>query len=203
MKLAICVPVKDTVHSGFSICLVNLVANLIKNNISYELCYNFGTVIANQRNELAQDAIKKNCTHILWLDSDMHFPASVVKTFLSHDLDIVAATYSTRYKPRRSVAFMDRFDLDKRLDKTVGVHKVFAVGMGCMLIKTDILTTLPKPWFQYIWNNDTQDLCGEDIYFCSQAHDYGYKVYVDASTSNNVAHLGTKAFLIKETDEFV
>ena len=202
MKLAICIPSKETVHTSFSLCLALLTSKLTKEGIPFELKFNVGTVIANQRNDLVESAINSNATHILWLDTDMHFPSGIVKSFLSHNKDIVAATYSTRYKPLRSVAFTDPDNIDKRLEETIGLHKVWAVGLGCMLTKIDIFKKTPKPWFQYVWNTDTQDLSGEDIYFCSQAGDYGYDVYVDADVSQLVAHIGTKAFLISETNEF-
>ena len=202
MKIAICIPSKDHVHAGFSLCLSLLTAKLTADNISFELKFNTGTVIANQRNDLVESAIKTGATHILWLDTDMHFPSTIVKKFLLHNKDIVAATYSTRYKPLRSVAFVDPDNVDKRLEEKTGLHEVWAVGLGCMLTKIDVFKNTPKPWFQYVWNTDTQDLSGEDIYFCSQATDYGYNVYVDADISQQIAHLGTKAFLISETNEF-
>lgn len=203
MKIAICVPSKDQVHAGFTVCLSLLTANLVREKIPFELKFNLGTVIANQRNELVQSALASNATHILWLDTDMHFPSTVVKSFLEHKKDIVAATYSTRYKPLRSVAFINADNTEQRLEETTGLHKVWSVGMGCMLTKIDVFKQMPQPWFQYVWNNDTQDLSGEDIYFCNQVGDYGYEVFVDADISQQVAHLGTKAFLLSETHEFI
>lgn len=199
MKIAICVPARDTVHAGFAKSLANLTATLAKNKIDYELLINLGSVIAQQRNTLVDQAVAVNASHILWLDSDMHIPASTVKRLLSHNSDIVAATYSTRIKPQRSVAFLDQYNLDHRLTATTGVHSVFAVGMGCMMVKIQVYKNLPKPWFQYHWNEDTEELSGEDIYFCKLAKDHGYEIYIDSDLSQQVAHYGTKAYIIQET----
>lgn len=201
MKLAICVPARDTVHVGFAKCLANLTARLAKENINYELIFNLGSVIPQQRNTLAESALERKADYLLWLDSDMHFPANTVEKLLKHNKEICAATYSTRIKPQRSVAFLDKNNLDKRLKTKNGLHKVFAVGMGCMLVSRIVFENIPKPWFQYVWNEDTQDLSGEDIYFCNQANDTGFEIFVDADLSNDVAHYGTKAFLIGETNE--
>lgn len=201
MKLAICVPARDTVHVGFAKCLANLTARLAKENIDYELIFNLGSVIPQQRNTLAESALERKADYLLWLDSDMHFPANTVEKLLKHNKEICAATYSTRIKPQRSVAFLDKNNLDKRLKTKNGLHKVFAVGMGCMLVSRIVFENIPKPWFQYVWNEDTQDLSGEDIYFCNQANDTGFEIFVDADLSNDVAHYGTKAFLIGETNE--
>lgn len=201
MKLAICVPARDTVQVGFAKCLANLTAHLAKENINYELIFNLGSVIPQQRNTLAESALENKADYVLWLDSDMHFPATVFNRLLNHKKEICAATYSTRIKPQRSVAFLDKNNLDKRLQAKTGLHQVFAVGMGCMLVSRTVFEHLPKPWFQYVWNRDTEDLSGEDIYFCNQANDTGFEIFVDADLSNEVAHYGTKAYLIEETNE--
>jgi len=201
MKIGICVPARDNVHAGFAKCLANLTANLAKANINYELLINLGSVIPQQRNTLVDNAKAVRCTHIMWIDSDMHFPSNTVVSLLNHNKSIVAATYSTRIKPQRSVAFTDPFNLNKRLEAKTGLHQVWAVGMGCMLVDISVYDMLGKPWYNYIYNNDTKDLSGEDIFFCKNANDAGYEIYIDADLSNDVAHYGTKAYLIGETNE--
>jgi len=202
MRIAICIPARDTVHTGFALCLANLTARLQQDGIEFDVLFNLGSVIANQRNTLVWDAFAKGASHILWLDSDMHIPSNVVDVFLKHKKDIVAATYSTRVKPQRSVAFTDQYNLDSRLTESKGLHEVFAVGLGCMLVDRDVYRVLDSPWFNYTWNDDTHDLSGEDIHFCKLARDNGYKIYVDADISEKVAHFGTKAYMLKETNEF-
>lgn len=199
MKLAICVPARDTVHTTFAQCLLNLSNKLNKDKIEFEVLFNLGSVISQQRNELVERALLGNATHILWLDSDMHFPNNVFDELNKHNKDIVAATYSTRVTPQRSVAFVDKNDLSNRLSiSNSGLHSVFAVGMGCMLVNASVFTEIPKPWFFHTWNEDTQDISGEDIYFCKQATDSGFDIYVDCSISKQVAHYGMKAYLLNE-----
>jgi hypothetical protein len=201
MKIGICVPARDTVHAGFALCLANLAADLAENKINYEILINLGSVIPQQRNTLVEQALEKKCTHVLWIDSDMHFPKDILRTLAKHKKSIVAANYSTRIKPQRSVAFIDPNNIDKRLAEKTGLHQVWAVGMGCMLVDIQVYSMIGKPWYNYIYNNDTKDLSGEDIFFCKNANDAGYEVFVDADVSNNVAHYGTKAYLIGETNE--
>lgn len=201
MKLAICVPARDTVHAGFAVCLANLTARLQKNQIDFEILFTLGSVIASQRNNLVAQALELDCTHILWIDSDMHFPASIVEKFLKHNKKIIAANYSTRVKPLRSVAFTNRKNLMSRLTETKGLHQVFAIGMGCMLVNIDVYKTMPKPWYSYEWNEDLQDICGEDIWFCNQAQNHGFEIWVDCDASQFIAHYGTKAYVLGETIE--
>lgn len=201
MKLAICVPARDTVHAGFAVCLANLAARLQKNLIDFEILFTLGSVIASQRNNLVIQALELGCSHILWLDSDMHFPASIIEKFLKHDKKIIAATYSTRVKPLLSVAFVNKENLRLRLTEKKGLHKVFAVGMGCMLVNMDVYKNIPAPWFNYEWSQELKDICGEDIWFCNQAHNYGFEIWVDCDASCTVAHYGTKAYVLGETVE--
>lgn len=194
IRLAICVPARDNVHAGFALSLAKISSHLTKENIKHTILFNLGSVIPQQRNTLVDEALHWDASHILWLDSDMHLPASAANTLLNHNKDIVAAAYSTRVAPYLSTAFCDSNNLEVRLQEKTGLHQIWAVGMGCMLVNTQVYKNLGKPWHQYLYNLDTQDLSGEDIYFCKCANDAGFSVYVDADLSHNIAHYGTKSF---------
>lgn len=193
MQLSICVPARDQVHTVFARSLAYLTSRLTAKNIDYELHIVSGSVISQSRTQLANEALESNATHILWLDSDLHFPPTVVEKFFSHNKDIVAATYSTRYQPYQSVAFVDPDDTSKRLSEQRGLHQVWAVGMGCMMVKSHVFEQLPKPWFYHQYNTDTDSFSGEDIWFCNQAKKHNIDVWVDADVSMQLAHIGVKA----------
>lgn len=191
MLLGICIPAHDTLHTNFALSLANLTSRLTRDNIDYQLHVFCGSVIAESRTQLANEALEHGATHLLWLDSDMHFPANVVSKFLQHDRDIVAANYSTRYHPYCSVAFLDKNNTEKRLETKFGLHRIWAIGMGCMMVKRSVFEQLPKPWFSHEYNRDLDTFSGEDIYFCNQANEHGFEIYVDAEIQ--LAHLGIKA----------
>jgi len=71
---------------------------------------------------------------------------------------------------------------------------VWAVGMGCMLVKKEVYANLSKPYYNHTYNEEDNTFSGEDIWFCKLANDNGYEIFVDVDASKNVAHLGTKAF---------
>ena len=194
MKLGICIPARDQVHTGFARSLCYLTNRLTANSIDFELHIVCSSVIAESRTALAKEALEKNASHLLWLDSDMHFPPSVFETLLSHNKDIVAGQYSTRYSPYQTVAFTDPNDIQKRLNENNGLHQVWAVGMGCMLVNADVYNNLPKPWFDHEYNKQLDTFSGEDIYFCNQAMHHGYEVWIDAGIK--LAHYGTKANIL-------
>jgi cellulose synthase/poly-beta-1,6-N-acetylglucosamine synthase-like glycosyltransferase len=140
-------------------------------------------------------AIKQKADYVLFLDSDMRFPPNLLEYLMSHDKDIVACNYATRRLPVKTVAFSDFAELKCVYsgDKT-GLEEVDAVGMGAMLIKTEIFKKLPLPWFSISYLPSGNMYIGEDIYFCKLAQANGMKVYVDHDLSKQVKHIGVMEF---------
>jgi len=194
MKISICVPCRDQVHTLFTRSLVNLTNRLTRKQIDFQLHLFAGSVICESRTRLVEEALSVGSDKILFLDSDMQFSADILDKLYSHNKDIVAGQYSTRYAPYQTVAFMDPNNIDVRLDISKGLHKVWAVGMGCMLIDIDVFHTLPKPWFAHEYNKINDTFSGEDIYFCNQAMHHGVDVWVDADVQ--LAHIGTKGYTL-------
>jgi hypothetical protein len=189
--LGICVPVRDTMHSGFSFCLAQLTANLASNNIEFKLMFDNGSILPEQRNNLVKTARKFNCSEILWLDSDMVFPANLYTVLKSHNRSVVACTYSTRYHPHQSVAFMDKKDMTQRLTLNNGLHTVSAVGMGLMLVKMTAFSKLHRPYFSFKYDRQKETYIGEDVTFCHNLQDYDIKIFVDTDLSQKCGHLAT------------
>lgn len=186
--LAICVPVRETVTAQFSYSLAQLTAYLSNNKVPFMLYFEHGSILPQQRTNLVESAIKDKCEYILWLDSDMVFPPNTFTELQKHNTDIVACTYVTRTAPHKTVAFVDTDNYDSRLEEKSGTHKVSAVGMGCMLVKTQVFETLPKPWFAFQYLHRYNGFKGEDIVFCESAIEHGYDIYVDVDTSKKVSH---------------
>lgn len=194
MKISICVPCRDQVHTLFTQSLVNLTNRLTRKQIDFELHLFAGSVICESRTRLVNEALSVNSDKILFLDSDIQFPSNVVDKLNSHNKDIVGATYSTRYPPYQTVAFTNPDNIKDRLDVSSGLHKIWAIGMGCMLIDKNVFNTLPKPWFNHEYNKIDDTFSGEDIYFCNQAMHHGVDVWIDADIK--LAHIGTKAYTL-------
>ena len=188
-QLAICVPVRDLLHSKFAYCLAELVARLVKDNVTYQLFFQNGSVLPEQRHLLAKLALAANCEQILWLDSDMSFPSNIYQLLAKHNKDVVACYYSTRSEPFRSVAFLDNRDMTKTLLAKSGMHIVNSVGMGIMLTSIDVFKKIPAPWFSFRYLSAYDAYLGEDIVFCELLKEYDYDVFVDADASNYCSHL--------------
>ena len=197
-NVAICVPVRDTVTAVFAHSLAMLMKKCGETGLSTSLHFNMGSEVAMQRQQLVDQVLETSCTHVMWIDSDMKFPVDTLNILLSHKKDIVAGNYSTRVPPYRPVAFTNENDLDSRAYTGTGLQQVFAVGSGMMLVKREVYENISRPHYMIEYSEDYTSLVGEDIYFCKTANKYGYKVFVDHDLSDRIAHIGTRAFTVKD-----
>jgi hypothetical protein len=153
-----------------------------------------GTLIFNQRERLAEEALKDGADAILWVDSDMRFPKDALEILLSRDLPIVGVNATTRRFPVKPTAL----DIDPETNDLVkvnskgktGLEQVMGVGFGMVLIKKEVFLAAQKPWF-WFEQTDKGGTIGEDIYFCAKAFDVGYQTVIDHDLSMHIRHIGT------------
>ena len=147
--IAVCTPARDMVHTMYSYDLVNMVAyHTLNTNDAVSLKISQGTLIANQRAELSLDAMREDCSHILFIDSDMRFPQDMIGRLLKHDLDIVATNCARRRMPTGPTAQLYKENGERELvwtmPESTGLQEVGSVGMGVMLIKANVLQRWPS-----------------------------------------------------------
>lgn len=195
-KLAVLVPCRDMLHSAFSKCLVELVKLNTMNNIDTHVVYDASTVLLTQRERLAMEAQNIGAEYMLWLDSDMVFPATTAMRLMAHNEDIVAANYIRRQLPAKGVAYENIGDWQNPLpfEPHDDLMPVEGIGMGCMLMKTSILQEIEQPWFEFKWTPESNDHLGEDMIFCQKMAANGHTIKVDTVLSMEMRHLGTWAF---------
>lgn len=195
-KLAILVPTRDTVHSQFAYCLAQLIKTTSEASIDTYLFFDSSTILLNQREKLIENAKDIKCDYVLWLDSDMMFPSTTALRLLAHNKDIVACNYMKRSKPLKTVAYTDLTNWDSwlPLEPKDDLIKVEGVGMGCMLMKTEIFNSLQKPYFEFTYKGDTQDWYGEDFMLLTKLRLNEFNVYIDTILSMDIKHLGIYAF---------
>lgn len=193
-------PARDEVATTFAHCLTMMACHWSVLNVprghTLKVYHSKGTLIANQRQDLAKTAIGEGATHVLWLDTDMRFPKDTLCRLLAHDKPIVAASYATRRIPCKTVAFANDHDWTNvyTSPESTGLEKVAAVGMGCMLVKAEVFQKMPKPYFAIGYNAKAESFVGEDIYFCRKAREMGHEVLIDHDLSKEVWHLGEFEF---------
>jgi len=195
-KLAVLVPCRDTLHSAFSKCLVELVKLNTMNGLDTHVIYDSSTVLLTQRERLALEAKAIGAEYMLWLDSDMVFPATTALRLLAHKKPVVAANYVRRQPPFKGVAYTKIGDWENPVpfEAQDDLVEIEGIGMGCMLVKTSVLDEIARPYFEFGWTPESDDWLGEDMYFCQKIAQAGHSIYLDTTLSMETRHLGTWAF---------
>jgi len=194
-KLSILVPTRDMVHTHFSFSLSQLYKTT-SDVIDTYLFFDSSSILLNQREKLIEEAKLINSDYVLWLDSDMVLPSTTAIRLLEHNQDIVGCNYLKRTKPLKPVAYKNIGDWDSFLPLTIeeNLVEVEGVGMGCILMKTEIFNKIRKPYFEFTYNEKSDDWLGEDFNLLKKLREVGYKVYIDTLLSSEIKHMGLYAY---------
>ncbi|OPZ45255.1 MAG: hypothetical protein BWY95_02007 [Bacteroidetes bacterium ADurb.BinA104] len=148
------------------------------------------------RNNLVEQALTEGCSHLIMLDTDMEYHRETIPRLLSHRLPIVGALCYRRYPPfdplmLRGSPVEGYESVDKWEDGEL--VEVDATGTGCLMFDTQIFRKMPAPWFKFRPNpnNSIGGVIGEDIGFCWDLKQAGYRIFVDTTVPSN--HLTTLA----------
>lgn len=195
-KVAILVPTRDTLYSQFTYSLSNMIKVSTQMEIDTHLFFDSSTILINQRESLIKQAFDVGAEWVLWLDSDMMFPSTTLVRLLAHKENIVGCNYMKRSHPFKSVAYTDTSDWENWIPITYSDELVTAeaLGMGCVLMKTEIFKQLNKPYFEYTYQSKTEDWGGEDFTLFKKLNKIGYELKVDMNLSNEIHHIGTFAY---------
>ena len=180
-----------------------------ENGISHLFNYSVSTGIDSARSRHATEFLASNCTHLLFLDDDMAFPADIALRLALEDLDIVGVPYRRKdIKPRftcRHGADLERFTSRPYLIKVTGL------GCGCILIRRNVLETLAPTLPKIQFDKDEKPITmffrhelvddemigglsyvSEDYNFCRVAKHAGFDTW--AYVDEDLAHMGNVAF---------
>jgi len=146
------------------------------------------TYIHVGRELFLEAALKQGATHVLWLDTDMTFPRETAVLLEMQNRPIVGCNYVVR---QPSGLFTAQHDDGTRIPikETHILEAVDAIGLGVVLMRTDVVADLPRPWFRHGLNTQGGDV-GEDIMFCRALRAAGHQIYIDHDLSKEIGHIG-------------
>jgi len=189
--VAIGVPSGDFVQTEFAMSLAMLCMNP---GAPVALVNSKSSLVPLGRNQCVGAAQAMKATHLLFLDTDMVFPADTLKRLMAHDKDIVGATYSKRAAPFHPLTITE----DGKLEQiTSGLCRVKLLPTGCMLIRLGIFDKLSAPYFNL--GTEGGQLLGEDYYFCEHARAAGFALWCDGDLSSQLGHAGQKIYRLNES----
>lgn len=182
--IAICTPTRGLVHARFAYDLAELIRRSPGKAI---FAFAEGSLLGNLRTQLVESSLKAGMSHVLFIDSDMNFPADSLERLLRRDVDIVGVNAPQRGNSKPTARS------NGLPCHGSGLAEVDTIGFGLTMIRTDIFRKVPKPWFAMPW--DGQKFVGEDVYFCARARARGFKIFVDHDLK--VGHIGDFVFTLQ------
>jgi len=158
------------------------------------------SLVSRARNRIAARFLQSDCTHLLFLDTDLIFSPEHIARLVSHDRPFLIGLYP---KKQEELAWVcnTRADFPPR-DPETGLQRILYGGTGCMLIAREVFESiiLKHPELRYDPDHgepeqplydffkvgvhfdevaNTRRYLSEDWYFCEMADKAGYPLYAD------------------------
>lgn len=199
-RIALGLPARGQVHCQTQHSLINMVGRFTQlfvasGQAELAVITVDGTLLPQMRNTIVEQAIARDCTHVLWVDSDMMFPAHSLERLLQHNEPVVGCNYAQRKRPSKPTAARSDGNGGRIWvygDEGLG-EKVPAefLGHGLCLVETSVYEAMPAPWYMLGWSVAKQNIIGEDVFFFQKMKRIGGVVpYIDTVLSAEVRHIG-------------
>ena len=164
--------------------------------VNFARCKCLGANVLRGPDQLPWDG-KLKYDYQLWIDSDIVFNVEKFYQLVLMDEKIASGWYCTEDGKTTSVAhWLDEDDFKgnggvmnhETLDSIAKRKKPFTVdyaGFGWLLIKHGVFEDegIKYPWFapkmQIFESGAVQDMCGEDVSFCLDAKEAGFRIMCD------------------------
>lgn len=172
-------------YTWFSQCLADL-----RKPEGSEIKWRMGGNQALGRNLLVEDFLQSDHQWLFFIDDDQAFGPSTLERLLSHDQPVVSALILQRGAPFLPTAYAAKADGEFfHLDLGASPFGTLAVVRGCgtggLLIRRDVITSIPGPRFKYT------DKIGEDLYFSDRLYEAGFEILVDTGCA--IGHIAPAA----------
>lgn len=143
--------------------------------------------VDNARNQIVEEFLKSNYTHLFFVDSDTIPPVDALDRLLAMDKDIATAItpiveMDEKGEPWRKWNVVDQTDTN--VQPNTGIIEAKGAGSSCILIKRSVFERLDKPYYSFITATSSQGnekQVSEDIHFIVKALNKGIKTYADTS----------------------
>lgn len=190
--VAFCVPSgdtwkTDTALSFAAMCAYSASYGIQGCVINYRLCS-----IARSRNLHVFEALKSSfprITHLMWVDSDMSFPARGLADLLAHDKDVVGAFYPQKSPPYATVGCPENKEDFRNGEPLI---RADILGGGFKLVKREVYERLQYPWYEEkAPPDDPGGFVSEDILFSFKCRTAGIELWCDLDLSKEMGHCGS------------
>jgi len=154
----------------------------------------YGYRVDQVRNLIADWAIR-GYDYVFFVDHDITFDKDTLQKLLSHDKDIVTGVYRQRNETQNIEIYdgnLQRMNSDYLLSSKEDLLKIGGCGFGCVLVKSEVLSKVGYPQFEYHVALDHNNTFSEDVDFCKKVIDKDFTIWCDKTIL--CGHIGTKTF---------
>lgn len=162
IKLFVATPVHSNVSIHYLQTVIMLQKKCYEKNIEFTLQTMKCSLITNGRNVCVADFMNSDCTHMLFLDSDIQIKADSIMTMIEKNKELLCIPY-----PLKTVKFDKMYEIqklrpdfnleqmsmagnvypvrladDKSITVTDGVCELTHSATGCMLIQRNVFTKM-------------------------------------------------------------
>jgi len=193
MRLAIAICSGRDWKPQFGLSLAGLTWNIASNGINGKKLEQFDLIslsncsnLCNGRQSVLDEAIRRDFTHLLFVDDDMTFPPDLLDHLAKHKVEVVATNAAMKgpANPGNSIG------LDEEYLTGPGLQEVGRTGTGVMLLDLDAVKKVPAPHFELVYVPKLKRTVGEDYYFCIKLRKHGIRIFVDQDVSRHIGHVG-------------
>lgn len=173
----------SSITEPFFISFLQTALYLKQVGVNYSVCTISDSLINRARNNLvAKFMANKECTHLMFIDSDIQFDHEAILKMLWHDKDVMTASYpikeidwvkvkqmsidgkepseilpnASRHVVHLTGPGQDKVNVDK------GALEVYEAGTGFMLIKREVIEKMIKKYKKLKFKDDTGAITGEE-----------------------------------------
>ena len=211
--IAIGVPAMDFVDTEFALCFATQLASFrgLTAMINSQGCY-----VDEGRMECVTQAKRKRLklpdgqvvrpSHLMFIDSDMTFPAQAIQRLLSHGVtDVVGCVYSRRVEPFTNIGMTEDPTIENAPESSPLIPMKL-IGTGMMLIHMSVFDRMPEfdadgPVFGYKWLPEVGKYEREDVRFCRLVREAGMKIWCDVGLSHHIGHVGKAIYRVDEASK--
>lgn len=175
-QLLIAIPSIGLVRMEF---LMAMIANRGAMHIGMPCSYGYtiGRPYPQCHEELADIAVNQDFKYILFVEDDILLPPNAILKLVKADKDVITGIYWDRRTGDDSHILVSKnygelLDLDKEEE----IFEIDNAGIGCVLIKTEVLRNIAKPWFD-VGVIDDIVTSTSDVWFYHKLKKAGYKAY--------------------------
>lgn len=147
-----------------------------------------GRSVEEARNVAAQKAVELNAKYLFFLDDDVLCPNHTLRRFIQHmeenpEWDAISAIVPTKTREAEPCIFRNGHPGPYLAWEFNTVFPVDTCGMACCLIRTEALSKMERPWFDWVRGTDGLDHYeeGEDLYFCRKLKEAGGTIMADGA----------------------